>query len=326
MKKAKIPKQFETELEFHGITRRDFLKYCSVMAFALGLSQYDFTRRLVFAIESKKPPVIWLEGQDCAGCTISFTGLTDPPIASVLLDKISLRYHETVMASAGHMAEEVIHDTVKKGGYVLIVEGSIPEADDRFCYVGGKPFKTILKEAANKAAVIIAVGACAAYGGIPRSTPSKGVGVSKVISGKPIINIPTCPVHPDHLLGTVLYFLTTGKAPELDDIGRPKLYFSQSIHDNCRRRAHFDAGRMLTDWNDPNQKDYCLIEKGCKGPAAKSDCPIRRWNDGINFCIDCGAPCVGCSEPGFYSEMSPIYTAESETSKKIIAMKEKGLL
>ncbi|MCS7281142.1 MAG: hydrogenase small subunit [Desulfobacterota bacterium] len=319
-------RDFEKELELYGVTRRDFLKYCAVLAASLGLSQYDVRRRLAYALESKKPPVIWLEGQDCAGCTISFTGLTDPPVASILLDKISLRYHETIMAAAGQMAEDVLHETAKKGGHVLIVEGSIPEADDRFCYVGGKSFKKIVEECAEKAVAIIATGACAAYGGIPKDTPSKGVGVGKIVKGKTVINLPTCPVHPDHLLGTVVYFLTTGKVPELDEIGRPKIYFGQSIHDNCRRRAHFDAGRFLTDWNDPNQKEYCLIERGCKGPAAKSDCAIRRWNDGINFCIDCGAPCVGCSEPGFYSEMSPIYTAESETSRKIYAMKEKGLL
>jgi hydrogenase small subunit len=326
MKREDIPEYFEKELELHGITRRDFLKYLGVLGAALGLSQIDFSRGLAYALESKKPPVIWLEGQDCAGCTISFTGLTDPPIASIILDKISLRYHETVMASAGHMAEDVLYETMKKGGYVLVVEGSIPEADDRFCYVGGKSFRKILTEAAQKAGFIVAVGACASYGGIPRSTPSHGVGVGEIVKDKPIVNLPTCPVHPDHLLGTVLHLLATGRPPALDEMGRPKAYFSQSVHDNCRRRAHFEAGRFLKDWNDPQQKEFCLLEKGCKGPVAKSDCPVRRWNEGINFCIDCGAPCVGCSEPGFYIDMSPLYTKESETAKTIYAMIEKGLL
>jgi hydrogenase small subunit len=192
--------------------------------------------------------------------------------------------------------------------------------------IGGRPFKKILEEAAQKAAAIIAVGACATYGGIPAATPTKGIGLNKALPGKAVINLPTCPVHADHLAGTVLYFLTTGKVPPLDKIGRPVSYFGQSIHDNCRRRAHFDSGRFLKDWNDPKQKDWCLFEKGCKGPITNSDCPIRRWNDGINFCIDCGAPCQGCAEPGFYAEMTPLYTAESETSKKIWAMRESGLI
>jgi len=323
-----LGKKLTRVVESHGINRRDFLKYCAATAAVLGLSELEFTTKVAQAIEaaSKKPPLIWLEGQDCAGCTISFTGILNPSASSIILDKISLRYHETAMAASGHLAEKVYHDTVKQGGYVLIVEGSVPSADDRFCMIGGRPFKKILEEAAQKAAAIIAVGACATYGGIPAATPTKGIGLNKSLPGKAVINLPTCPVHADHLAGTVLYFLTTGKIPPLDKIGRPVSYFGQSIHDNCRRRAHFDSGRFLKDWNDPKQKDWCLFEKGCKGPITNSDCPIRRWNDGINFCIDCGAPCQGCAEPGFYAEMTPLYTAESETSKKIWAMRESGLI
>lgn len=321
-------KKFLEIVESRGVNRRDFLKYCAITAAALGLSELEFTTRLAQAMEtaSNKPPVIWLEGQDCAGCTISFTGILNPPASSIILDKISLRYHETVMAAAGHLSEKVYHETVKKGGYVLIVEGSVPSADDRFCMVGGRPFRRIVEEAASRAAAIIAVGACAAYGGIPAATPSKGIGLNKVLPGKPVINLPTCPVHPDHLAGTILYFLTTGKVPELDKIGRPVMYFRESIHDNCRRRAHFDAGRFLKDWNDPKQKDWCLFEKGCKGPVTYSDCAVRRWNNGINFCIDCGAPCQGCAEPGFYADMTPLYTVEGKISKKIWAMRESGLI
>lgn len=317
------------ELRLNGISRRDFLKYCATTAAVLGLSEFEFTTKVAHAIEtsSKKPPVIWLEGQDCAGCTISFTGILNPPASSIILDKISLRYHETAMVASGQMAEEVYKDTVKKGGYVLIVEGSVPSADDRFCMIGNRPFKKILEEAAKNAAAIIAVGACATYGGIPAATPSKGIGLNKALPGKTVINLPTCPVHPDHLAGTLLYFLTTGKVPELDAKGRPAMYFGNKrlLHDNCRRRAQFDAGKFLKDWNDPNQKDWCLFEKGCKGPVTFADCAIRRWNNGINFCIDCGGVCQACSEPIFYEQVTPLYTAESETSKKIWAMRESGL-
>jgi hydrogenase small subunit len=322
-----LNKNFMKIFEAQGINRRDFLKYCSVTAALFGLSELDFTTRFAHAVEtaSAKPPVIWLEGQDCAGCTISFLGISNPPVASIILDKISLRYHETAMAAAGYQAEEAYRETVKKGGYVLIVEGSVPSADDRYCMIGGRPFRKILEEAAKNAAAIIAVGACATYGGIPAATPSKGIGLNKALPGKTVINIPTCPAHPDHIAGTLLYFLTTGKVPELDSIGRPKMYFRELIHDNCRRRAHFDAGQFLTDWNDPTQKDWCMLQKGCKGPLTTSDCPVRRWNNGISFCIDCGAVCMGCAEPGFYAQMTPLYTAESETSKKILAMREAGM-
>ncbi len=321
-------RQFYEGLLATEISRRDFIKYCAATAAVLGLSELEFTAKVAEALAaaSKKPPVIWLEGQDCAGCTVSFAGALNPPVGSIILDRLSVRYHETIMAASGHLSESAYHDTLAQGGYVLVVEGSIPSVDDRFCMVGGRPFKEIVEEAAGKAAATIAVGACATYGGIPAATPSKGMGLSEALPGKTIINLSTCPVHTDHLVGTILYFLATGKAPALDEVGRPKMYFGQSIHDNCRRRSYFDEGTFLQDWNNPEQKDWCLYEKGCKGPDTYSDCPIRRWNDGTNFCIDCGAGCQGCAEPDFYAGMTPLYTAESERSRRILARKKAGLI
>jgi len=295
-------------VETRGLPRRDFLKICAATAAAFGLSRVAVMEKVAHALSaSGKPAVIWLEGQDCAGCSVSFTGSLNPPAAEIILDKISLRYHETVMAAAGHQAEEAYAEAVKEGGYVLVVEGSVPQADDRYCTVGGRMFREILEEAAANAGAVIAVGACATYGGIPAATPSRGIGLDKALPGKPVINLPTCPVHVEHFVGTVLYYLTTGKVPPLDDLGRPRAYYGMLIHDHCRRRGSFENGEFLKDWNDPKQKDWCLLEKGCKGPYTYSDCPIRKWNDGINFCIDCGAGCMGCSEPDFYDGMSPLF-------------------
>jgi hydrogenase small subunit len=173
--------------------------------------------------------------------------------------------------------------------------------------VGGRPFKDILLEAAANAAAIIAVGACAAFGGIPKAGPTGAVGVSSIVKDKPIINLSTCPVHVDHLVGTIVYYLVTKQVPPLDDNKRPLMYYGELIHDNCRRRSYYEDSKFLNDWNDPAQKNWCLIEKGCKGPETYSDCPVRRWNDGQNFCIDCGAGCMGCAEPSFYAENSPLY-------------------
>jgi hydrogenase small subunit len=333
MKQEKVfRKKLLKILESNGLNRRDFLKYCAATAALFGLSEMEFTSKVVHALETKsgKPPVMWLEGLACAGCTISLTQSLHPPISSVILDKISLRQHDTIMAAAGHLVEEVYDETVKAGGYILIVEGAIPSADDRFCMVGGRPFRKLVEDAAKNANAVLAVGACSAFGGIPRATPSKGMAVSEALKNaqidKPVINISTCPVHTDHLVGTILYVLVTGKIPELDSKGRPAMYFGDKrlIHDNCRRRGHFDAGEFLTDWNDPKQKDWCLLQKGCKGPMAYTDCSIRRWNDGINFCLDCGGLCQACGEPLFYERVSPLYAAEGEALRKIIALREDG--
>lgn len=325
-----LSKELERELKFHGISRRDFLKYCTATAAVLGLSEFEFTSGIVHALEkptSGKPSVLWLEGQACAGCTISLTQSLNPPVSSIILDKISLRYHMTVMAAAGEVAENVRRETVKEGGYILIVEGAIPSVDDRFWMHGEISGRKMVEEAAKNAAAILAVGACSAFGGIPRACPSKGMSVSETLKkagiNKPVVNISTCPVHPDHLVGTILYVLVTGKAPELDSKGRPAMYFGEvSMHDNCRRRAHFDAGEFLKDWNDPKQKNWCLFEKGCKGPVSYIDCTVRRWNDGISFCLDCGGLCQACGEPVFYDKVTPLYSAENEISKTIWAMRK----
>jgi hydrogenase small subunit len=274
---------------FGEISRRDFMKFSAATAAIFGLSPTEFAEGasevLAATTASKKLPVIWLEGQDCAGCTVSFAGALNPPIATLILDKLSVRYHETIMAGSGHVSEEAYHATVKAGGYVLVVEGSIPTAaEGHFCMVGGRPFKDI------------------------------AVGVKEIVKDKPIINLSTCPVHVDHLVGTVLYYLVTGKVPPLDDLNRPLMYFGENIHDNCRRRSYFEAEEFLQDWNDPGQQNFCLYEKGCKGPDTFADCPVRRWNDGINFCIDCGAGCKGCAEPVFYAEMTPLYSADAAKS------------
>lgn len=326
MKEKLLDERLLRVVESNGINRRDFLKYCAATAALFGLSEFDFSTGVAHAIEStsKKAPVMWLEGLACAGCTISLTQSLYPPASEIILDKISLRMHDSVMAAAGELAESVYEAQVKEGGYILIVEGAIPSADDRFCRIAGKPFRKLVEDAAKNATAVLAVGACSAYGGIPRTTPSKGISVSEALKNakinKPVINISTCPVHTDHLVGTILYILVTGKLPELDSKGRPAMYFGEvSMHDNCRRRAHFDAGEFLKDWNDPNQKNWCLFQKGCKGPQSYIDCTVRRWNSGMNFCLDCGGLCQACGEPVFYDQVTPLYTAEDETSKKIFA-------
>lgn len=305
---------------FGSISRRDFMKFCGTMAAVVGVSKIEFADKLAAAVAastSGKPPVIWLEGQDCAGCTISFAGSLHPPVASFMLDRLSFRYHETFMAAAGQQSETAYRTAVKEGGYILVVEGAIPAADDRFCLINGRPFKSILLEAAASAAVIIAAGACASFGGIPAAGPTGSVGVSEIIKDKPIISLSTCPVHPEHLVGTIMYYLATRKTPPLDQHQRPLMYFGEVIHDNCRRRSYFDEEKYLKDWNDPRQKNWCLVEKGCKGPETYSDCPVRRWNDGQNFCIDCGAGCMGCAEPAFYRGMSPLFADAKRFSNMV---------
>ncbi len=305
---------------FSNISRRDFLKFCAGTATILGLSEAAVPR-VAKALEAaaKKPPVIWLEGQDCAGCSISFINSTHPGTAEIVLDTISLRYHESLMAASGHVSEKALRDAIKEGGYVLVVEGSIPAEDPRFCQIAGKNFGDTVGEAAANAAAVIAIGACATYGGIPGDcpSPSRGMGVGEamekgLVPTKPLINLPTCPAHPERFIGTVVYYLLYGKPPALDRIGRPLVFYDKLIHDSCERRGHFDNGEFLTDWNSFEQRNWCMYLKGCKGPFTYADCAKRRWSDGLNWCIGCSAVCQGCAEPDFYTGMSPLYDRTQE--------------
>jgi hydrogenase small subunit len=302
------------------LSRRDFLKLAGMTATLLGLSR-ALTPEMVKALEktSGKVAVVWLEGQDCAGCTESFLNSLEPPASSILLDTISLRYHETAMAASGHQAEEALEKTIEEGGYLLVIEGSIPMAEDGlFCTVGGKTFKDIVRDTARNAAAIVPVGSCATFGGIPRSGPTDAVGYlfrgtqkhhyfDDVTGNKPVINLPTCPLHCERLVAVIVHYLTFKTVPPLDRFNRPLAFYGASQHDNCERRGHFDAGRFLTDWGDPKQIDWCLYMKGCRGPWAYQDCWKRLWNNRSSYCIKANAPCSACSEPEFYDSFSPLY-------------------
>ncbi len=299
----------KTALTQHGVSRREFLKFCAIMAGTLALPA-SFTPRIARALESaKRPAVVWLEMQDCAGCTESLLRANRPTVAELVLDTLSLNYHETIMAPSGKRAEKSLADTVAEGGYLTVVEGSIPTADDGiYCCIGGRTALDILKEVAGHSAAVITVGACAFYGGWPATTPNPtgAKGVKDVISGVPIVNLPGCPFNVDNLTATVVHFLTFGSLPAVDDLGRPLFAYGRRIHDNCERRGHFDAGEFVQAWGDEgHRKGWCLYKMGCKGPVAFHNCPTLRWNEGTSWPVGAGHGCIACAAPNFWE--SPAY-------------------
>jgi len=302
----------ENLLAARGVSRRSFLKLIAATSAALGLPSAVFPKTVQAVEEAlEKPPVLWLHGMECTGCSESLLATLNPSIAEVVLDMLSIRYHETIMAASGHVAEEAYKETLNEN-FVLVVEGSIPSKEDRYCMVGGKAFRETVLEAAQKAAAVIAVGSCACDGaGIPGACDVGAVGVRELLLtnniATPVINLPCCPPKPQTMLGTIVYYLTYKDVPPLDEQGRPLVFYGKLLHDNCPRRGQFEAGNFLEDWNDPAQKDYCLLLKGCKGPKTYTDCAQVWYNDNTNFCINAGSPCSGCSEAGFFANFSPLY-------------------
>ncbi len=293
------------------LDRRGFLKGCTMAAAALGLSEAMIPKLVDAASTAERPRVIWLHFQECTGCTESLLRSSHPDLARLLLDVISLDYHETVMAAAGHQAEHNLHETVNNHPFILVVEGAIPTKDGGiYCKIAGKTAMDILAEVAPKASAIIAIGTCAAFGGLQAASPNPtgAVGVQDLVSDKPIVNIPGCPPNPISFLGTILHYLTFKRLPALDKLNRPLFAYGRRIHDHCERRAHFDEGRFVEQYGDEFHKlGYCLYKVGCKGPETFSNCPAVRFNDVDVWPVSVGHGCAGCTEPGFWDTMTPFY-------------------
>ena len=296
-----------------GISRRDFVDYCTKLAVVLGLTEMAGPRIAHALTAVRRPSVIWIQLQECTGCVESVLRTVEPTIGNLVLEMVSLDYSHTIMAAAGHQAEAALQAAMaqNKGQYLLIVTGSVPLAEGGiYTTIGGRTAKAVLEEAAQGAAAVVAVGACAHWGSVQaaRPNPTGAVGVSQVITGKPVINVTGCPPIGDVVTATVAHFLTFGRLPATDADGRPLFAYGKRIHDQCPRRAHFDAGQYVEVFDDENaRKGWCLYHVGCKGPATFSPCPIFQWNGGTSWPIGAGHPCLGCTERNFWDTMTPFY-------------------
>jgi len=270
-------------------------------------------------------PVVWLQGAACSGCAVSVLNSFSPTAAPFLLKELapgkhlSLRLLVTIMAGQGGQVIDVLKDTAAKdkGGYFLVMEGSIPTADPMFATLGEEdgrevPISETAAELASGAAAVVALGTCAAFGGIPAAegnltqAMSMGNFLRREGIDATVVNIPGCPPHPDWFVGTLVAAAMYGLeaiVPSLDELSRPAMFFGKCIHETCPRRADFDAGRFAKNFGEPG----CLYELGCKGPVTYADCPTRMWNSGTNWCVGAGSPCHGCVEPGFPDRLSPLY-------------------
>jgi hydrogenase small subunit len=293
-----------------GITRRSFLKYCSLTATSLGLGP-AFIPQIAHAMETKpRTPVLWLHGLECTCCSESFIRSAHPLTKDVILSMISLDYDDTLMSASGYQAEAILEEimTKYKGNYILAVEGNPPlNQDGMSCIVAGKPFIDKLKYVAKDAKAIISWGSCASWGCVQaaKPNPTQATPIDKVIFDKPIIKVPGCPPIAEVMTGVITYMLTFDRLPSLDRQGRPLMFYGQRIHDKCYRRAHFDAGQFAEIWDDEGaRRGYCLYKLGCKGPTTYNACSTVRWNDGVSFPIQSGHGCIGCSEDGFWDKGS----------------------
>lgn len=308
-----VPAEFDSLLDAHGVTRRDFLKFCGAVAVAAGLSS-TAAPRVAMALEesvigAKKGnlfPVLWIEGASCTGCTESFAQIETPDVGKVVLELISLNYSDVLCAGAGHSIELAKKQTIEAGGYIVVYEGGITQGfGGNTLRVAMETGEDILAEAASNAAAVVALGSCAVNGGWMAAYPNSAnaTGVSDFLKKRgisvPVVNIPGCPANPEWLMSVLVQVLMMGglTALDLNDEGKPQGIFGQTIHDNCERRGHFENGEFVYEFGSKEEAlGYCLYPLGCKGPQTKSNCGVTLWNNRRSWCIQAGSPCLGCCE------------------------------
>jgi len=273
----------------------------------------------------KEIPAVWISAGACGGCAISVLNTVAPSIKNILIDEvipgvhISLKFQLNISAGSGDQVIKVLEDVgeQKQGEFLLIVDGVVSTADGGiFCTIGERgeeriPVRQWVVELGKKALAVMALGTCSCFGGIPGARPNPS-GVKKLMDiyeeegvKTPLINVPGCPPHPDWFVGTLAKLLIAGlpKPEDLDDWLRPKEFYGMLIHENCQRRAYFDEGKFAKHFGEPG----CLYELGCKGPITYADCPLKQWNNGVNWCIRAGMGCQGCTQPEFPDFLGSLY-------------------
>ncbi len=311
--------------------RRTFLTMAAAAGAAVFLAAH--APGVAAAIAGSDKKILWLRGAGCGGCTASFLNGGNPDILAAMEGiRIELSYHDGLMGQQGILIDgekantdsfnaiKRIENIINAGGYLLVVEGAIPngpEGSGKYGTVGDSTIKEIFAAAAGNADAILAVGTCAAFGGISAASGStadaRGVAYTgssrfKGIMGelgmkKDVINVPGCPPHPDWLLLTIAD-LVTGASVETDDYRRPVAFFREAVHTTCPRRGYYDDARRDGSFAE----GHCMYNLGCKGPVAYADCPVRRWNSGVSMCTQTGGLCIACVEPGFPDAFSPFFS------------------
>lgn len=250
--------------------------------------------------------VLWIEATGCSGNIISLLNAKDPDMVYLLREMVTLKFNNSIMAAEGENAFQIFLDTLATD-FILIVDGAVSIKDNGgYTIIANYKGKKItameaIRMAAEKARYILAVGTCASYGGISaaKPNPSGSISLEKFL-GKEVIKLPGCPCHPDWLIGTLAHLIMRGK-PELDNEGRPIMFYGVTVHDHCTRRSFFDRGIFATKLGE----ETCMFKLGCRGPVTKTDCPIRKWNEYVNWPINDNTPCIGCAQAYFPDGMEP---------------------
>jgi len=278
--------------------------------------------------------VIWMTtGLSCDGDSVAMTSATNPSLEDIIQGVIPgmprVVVHNPVLAyevGAEFMEAWYQAERGELDPFVLVVEGSIPneEINGEGHWAGfgvdhrtGQPITTCswIDRLAPQAAAVLAIGTCAAYGGVPamRNNPTGAMGLRDYLGwswtsrlGIPIVNLPGCPVQPNNITETLLALALQlgGLAPmiDLDDQGRPRWLFDRTAHETCDRAGYAEQGGFADALGEDAR---CLVKLGCKGPVVKCNVPLRGWVNGIGGCPNVGGICIACTSAGFPDRFMP---------------------
>jgi hydrogenase small subunit len=287
--------------------------------------------------------VFWFSGMSCDGCSVSVTGATTPSVEALLmgthpgLPRIVLHHPVLNLESGPHYVDAAVRAVNGDLGvpYAIVLEGSIAdetiamETGGHWAVNGEAPWgpngahrgvtaEEWIARLAPGAAASIAIGTCATWGGIPAAhgNPTGAMSLMDFLGkdyrssfGLPVVNVPGCPPVGDNFTETVaavLYFLQGfGPLPEFDDLGRPAWLFGETVHRHCVRGAYYEEGSFAKEFGEPN----CLVEIGCWGPVVNCNITSRGIVEHVGGCMNVGAPCVGCTMPGFPDKFTPRWKA-----------------
>lgn len=264
--------------------------------------------------------VLWLQSGGCGGCSMSLL-CTDTTDFAGQLEQAGIRllWHPSLSLAGGAELVALLEDCL--AGRValdaLCVEGALlrgPNGTGRFHVLAGTgvPMVDWVRQLSAVARHVVAVGSCAAWGGITAAgaNPTEACGLQyeddrpggllgadfRSASGLPVVNVAGCPTHPGWVLDTLMA-LAAGLfgAEDLDPLGRPRFYADQLVHHGCTRNEFYEFKASAEKPSDLG----CMMEHmGCKGTQAHADCNTRLWN-GDGSCTRGGYACISCTEPGF---------------------------
>ncbi len=270
--------------------------------------------------------VLWLQAGSCGGCTMSALAADEVGLVRALARfGIRLLWHPSLAEESGREALAILDDAASGRIAVdaLCVEGAIltgPGGSGRFQMLSGsgRPMAAWVEAIARRAGAVVAVGSCAAYGGIAAAAGAgtDAVGLQyggaerggllgdgfRAAGGLGVVNVAGCAPHPGWLVETLGALALGGSGGlRLDALGRPRAFADHLAHHGCGRNEFYEFKASAARPSDRG----CLMENlGCKATQAPGDCNLRRWN-GFGSCTDGGFTCIACTNPDFQDPAAP---------------------